>query len=347
MKDITMKSRAVKSRTVKSRLGLYLPFIVLASVAAIWSGIWYYAASKTEVVITETLTREAQSGRQWTCPNRRVSGFPFRIEVNCDAPTFTSKQEGKSGSGTLAGLSVQARVADPTRAIAVLKSPFKLEAENGSITIDWQDARTSLSRTSLSSSNNSLGEFSLDISQVNISAKPPNSPPLSGTISRMNINLAQDTDMDKQAASSFSAPFKFLAKLDGIAFAPFDTLSGNAHPLNLELQLRATHVPFKPLASREAALEIWRQAGGSVSLALLELNKGTLHLDAKGDLSLDEEHKPAGKIALNFQGLEKIFAQLGAPGLGAFGSSNKLSLNLKNGKVLLGPIPVSNLQALY
>ncbi len=327
---------------MKSRLSLYLPFIVLGSLAAIWSGIWYYAASKTETVISEALVREGQSGRVWTCPNRRVSGFPFRIEINCDAPTFTSRQEGRSGTGALAGLSVQARVADPTRAIAVLKSPLRLEAENGSVDINWQDARTSLS-----GSNNSLGEFSLDMSQVNISAKPPNSPPLSGTISRMNINLAQDIDGAKQIPNPLSAPFKLLAKLDGIVFAPLDTLSGNAQPLNLELQIRATNVPFRPAPSREAAFEAWRQAGGTVSIALFELNKGTLHLDAKGDLSIDDEHKPAGKIALNFQGLEKIFAQLGAPGLGALGGSNKLSLNLKNGKILLGPIPLSNLQALY
>ncbi len=327
---------------MKSRLGLYLPFTVLASLAAAWSGIWYYAASKTEAVISDTLSREAELGRIWTCPNRHLSGFPFRIEVSCDAPTFALKQAGKTGGGSLAGLTIQARIADPTRAIAVLKSPLKLEAENGSINIDWQEAQTSLS-----GANNSLGDFVLNMSQVNILVKPPQGSDLTGTVNRININLAQDIDGSKQPYDVLSAPFKLLVKLDGIFFASLNSLTANAEPLNVELQLRATKVPFKPVSSREAALDAWRQAGGAISIALLELNKGQLHFDAKGDLNLDDEHKPAGKIALNFQGLEKIFAQFEAPGLAAFSGSSKLSLNLRNGKILVGPIPVSNLQAVY
>ena len=327
---------------MKSRRGLYLPFIVLASVAAIWSGIWYYAVSKTEAVIAQSILKEAENGRLWTCPNRHISGFPFRIEVSCDTPTFTSKVEGKSGNGSLAGLIVQSRIADPTRALAILKSPLKIEAENGSIDIGWQDARTSLQ-----GSNDSLGEFSLDMSQMNILIKPPQGQPLSGTIARVNVNLAQDSDVVKQAASPLSAPFKLLAKIDGMAFAPLDTITSTPQPLNMELQLRATNIPFKPANNRDAAFEVWRQAGGTVSIALFEVNKGALHLDAKGDLNLDDEHKPAGKIALNFQGLEKIFSQLGMNSLSAFSGNSRLSLNLKNGKVFLGPIPVSNLQPLY
>jgi hypothetical protein len=86
---------------MKNRFGLYLPFIILGTLAAIWSGIWYYAASKTETVIIDTLIKEASQGREWACPNRRVSGFPFRIEVTCDSPTFISKQEDKAGLGNL------------------------------------------------------------------------------------------------------------------------------------------------------------------------------------------------------------------------------------------------------
>jgi hypothetical protein len=321
---------------MKNRLGLYLPFIILGTLAAIWSGIWYYAASKTENVIADTLIKEATHGREWTCPNRRVSGFPFRIEVSCDAPTFITKQEGKAGSGNLGGLSVQARIVDPTRAIATLKSPLTFEAQGGTINIAWADAKTSLS-----GSSNSFNDFSLDMSQVTISIKTPNGENIVAGANRININLAQDA-----SDTPLSAPFKLLTKLEGVTFAPLDALAGNSQPLNLELQLLATHVPLKPNSDWKLALDAWRGAGGNLTIALLDLNKGIIHIDTKGDLMLDDAHKLSGKLSSNFKGLNKLLENMNLNALSGF-ANNSVTLNFRNGKIMLGPIPVGNLQALY
>jgi hypothetical protein len=322
---------------MKNRFGLYTPFIIIGGLSAIWSGVWYYAASKTEAVIADTLAKEATHGREWTCPNRRVSGFPFRIEVTCDAPTFVSKQTDKAGSGNLGGLSVQARIVDPTRAIATLKSPLKFEAQGGAINIAWADAKTSLS-----GSTNSFSDFSLDMSQVTIAIKTPQGENIIAGAKRININLAQDP-LD----TPLSAPFKLLTKLEGVTFAPIDALAGNAQPLNLETQLRATHVPLKPNPDWRIMLDAWRNAGGKFSIALLDINKGVIHLDAKGDLALDEERKLTGKLSANFKGLNTLLENMNLKSLSSFASNNGMTLNFRNGKILLGPIPVGSLQAVY
>ncbi len=322
---------------MKKRFGLYTPFIILGGIAAIWGGIWYYAASKTKAVIADSIMNEATHGRDWTCPNRRVSGFPFRIEVTCDAPTFTSKLEGKAGSGNLGGLSVQARITDPTRAIATLKSPLKFEAQGTIINLNWADAKTSLS-----GSNNSLNDFSLDMSQVSIAIKTPQGENIIAGANRININLAQDA-LD----TPLSAPFKLLTKLEGVTFAPLDSLAGNAQPLNFEAQLRATHVPLKPNLDWRIMLDAWRDAGGTLSIALLDINKGIIHLDAKGNLALDEVRKITGKLSANFKGLNKLLENMNLNSLSSFASNNGVTLNFRNGKILLGPIPIGNLQAVY
>jgi hypothetical protein len=321
---------------MKNRLGLYLPFIILGIVAALWSGVWYYASSRTQTVISDTLIKEASQGREWTCPNRRISGFPFRIEVTCDAPTFVTKQDGKAGSGNLGALSVQARIADPTRAIATLTSPLKFEAQGGSINLNWADAKTSLS-----GSTNSFGDFSLDMNQVTINIKTPNGETIIAGASRININLAQDAP-----DAPLSAPFKLLAKLEGVTFAPLDAMAGNAQPLNLELHLRATHVPLKPNPDWKLALNAWREAGGGVSIALLDLNKGVIHIDTKGDLALDDANKITGKLSANFKGLNKLLENMNLNALSGF-ANNSVTLNFRNGKIMLGPIPVGDLQAVY
>ncbi len=322
---------------MKSRFGLYLPFIVLAALSVIWSGLWYYNASRTEAVLTDILVKEAANGREWTCPNRHISGFPFRISVSCDAPSFLSKIEGHQGAGSLQGLRVEARVSDPTRAIATLQSPLKLNANGQSLEINWADAHLSLS-----GSEGKLNDFIFDMNKITVAVQASNSAPILGGAQRVNVNLAQDA-----ADSPLTAPFKLLAKIEGVTFAPLDALSANTQPLNIELQTRATHVPLKPLFDWRKMLDTWREQGGSVSIALFNFDKGAIHLDAKGDLSIDDSHKLSGKLDTHFKGLSQLMAQFGAGGLSAMGSGGALPIVFNNGKLRVGPVPVGGLQPIY
>ena len=76
------------------RFWLYAPFVLLALLAAGWSGIWGFARSKVDQELDAGLAREVRAGRNWTCRDRNVGGYPFRIEVRCASLTLTSSRWG-------------------------------------------------------------------------------------------------------------------------------------------------------------------------------------------------------------------------------------------------------------
>ena len=78
----------------QSRFWLYAPFGLLVVLAAAWSGFWFYVHGRTVAEIDKALAKEAERGRSWTCNNRTVRGFPFRIEVRCDSLALTTTRWG-------------------------------------------------------------------------------------------------------------------------------------------------------------------------------------------------------------------------------------------------------------
>ncbi len=335
--NLNSPDRNLRSKTGAIRWGLYLPFGALVLICLAWSGFWYYASSRTNSVMDAALVKEARLGRDWTCPGRTVSGFPFRIEVKCDAPSFVSRMEGRDGSGSLAGLRVEARAVDPTRAIATLVGPLMIKTPMMTIEVNWNDAKTLLTAGSAT-----LRDFSLDIQGATLSLVQANQAPVLGGAKRVNLNIAQEGDVIDGAAQ-----FKLLARIDGLTFAPLDALTGNSQPLQIEWQMIASKVPVMIQPDWRLMLDAWRQSGGTAKLVLLDLSKSPARLQGMGDLALDDARRPTGKLEVSFQGLDKLSGRLGLGAVGGMIKNGKLPLILAKGKAYLGPIPFAELLPLY
>ncbi len=70
------------------RLGLFAPFALLVLLGLAWSAGWFWLRGKAEGEIDGWFAREAQAGRQWTCQDRSLTGFPFRFELRCASLSF-------------------------------------------------------------------------------------------------------------------------------------------------------------------------------------------------------------------------------------------------------------------
>jgi len=324
------------SRT-PTRWGLYLPFIALFLLCAVWSGFWYYTAGRIGTVMDEAFAREAKAGRDWSCPNRRLAGFPFRILLTCDAPRFVSHMQGRAGEGSLSGLSIEARAIEPTRAIATLAAPLTIDANGASLVANWRDARSSLS-----TDTNRLSDFSLDIQGLTVSATMPGQAPLDAKADRVNLNFAVD-GFDKTGLGQF----KLAAKLETLSFPALDAISGSADPVNLELQALGSKVPPGIGPDWRLNLEAWRQAGGGLKIILFDLHKGATQLHLSGDVSLDENHRPSGRLQASFQNLDRLAAQFGVGPMASMVRSGKLPMLLTDGRLFIGPLPLAKLPPLY
>ena len=85
-----------------------MPVFALLVLAAGWSIFWYISVTITGREIGEWIKREAEGGRIWTCPDRSVGGYPFRIEITCNEPSF---------SGPAAGIPITGAPGQPLPAV--------------------------------------------------------------------------------------------------------------------------------------------------------------------------------------------------------------------------------------
>src|SRR5262245_23488782 len=108
----------------RRRRWLFVPFVLLVALAAIWTGVWFYAASRAETAIAGWRAREAKSGRNYECATQSISGFPFRIEVRCTDPV--AELRGKGAQFVLRGadLLMLVQIYQPTLLIGEFKSPM-------------------------------------------------------------------------------------------------------------------------------------------------------------------------------------------------------------------------------
>jgi hypothetical protein len=137
-----------------------------------------------------------------------------------------------------------------------------------------------------------------------------------------------------------------------------------------------TQVPAFAASSGPEGLERWRTAGGRIEVDRLQVAKGARRLELKGQLGLDDLHRPTARLDVQAAGLEGLVASLtggrapgaadallglltgggrarpeaGAPGAAPGQNPGQKPgepalrplppLTLENGRVLLGPFPI-------
>src|SRR5215218_8482692 len=114
----------------RRRWPIFVPFALLVVLAAIWTGLWFYAASAAETALAGWSAREAKSGRTYECGSQSISGFPFRIEVRCTEPSAELRGKGTQLVLKGADLVMLAQIYQPTLLIGEFKSPMTI-AEPG------------------------------------------------------------------------------------------------------------------------------------------------------------------------------------------------------------------------
>ncbi len=295
-----MDSQTVsQTGTRVSRKGLYIPLALFGAACLVWTGVWFYAKAKTGEVMDAWIAREARLGRNWTCPNRHIGGFPFRIDVICDKPAFVSTEPGRAGKGALERLAVTARVVDPKQIIAVFTAPLSWTADAGdSVAITFDDARASYRGTA-----REIEAFSLDLRKPAITYSFPDLQPQTLSASQSELHIRR--------APTAEAAVDIAVKTSGMVSEAIDTLLRNGDPGSLELRARMTKFsPALPRNWRET-LEAWRQNDGEAQIEKMALAKGVIALDLAGSLRLDDQRRPQGEVRGTAQGINALLQAFG------------------------------------
>jgi hypothetical protein len=340
-----------------SRRGKWVivPTVVLLALAALWSGVWFYASHVADRTISEWITREAQLGRVYTCGSRNVGGFPFRFELRCAAPTV----ELRGGSTPVVlkarELMAVAQIYQPDLIIAEATGPMTIAGmgEADSFVVDW-----SLLQASVRGLPATPERVSVVLDKAQLSRAAPTSEVLTAA-NRAEFHIRRASAADASGMVFDLASRLSNATLPAVSFFP-------PGPLNAEFAgvLRGLNdlLP-KPLPVR---LREWQQAGGRLEVSQLRVQQADAVGVAQGRVALTPEGRLDGGFNLTLAGFEQVTRsllggqgqglQMGLmAGLAMLGGRTELEgkravaipLRLDRGALMIGPLRVGQTAPLY
>lgn len=305
--------------TKRRRWLIALPAAALLLAAAGWSVAWFYAAGRASSEIDAWIAREAQEGRNWSCANRELGGFPFRFELICADPAVSFAGAGQ-WSARMGRAHAVAQVWNPSHIIAEFQGPARLsEATSGrEVIANWsllqvsgvgQDGRPE--RLSIAANDYSLAEggttlFSARHAELHVRHHPGEA---AGT-----LDIA--AGFKGAAGMASGAPVRAsMSNAPGTKPAVTPAAAPAASTVDAEFEATVTGVPPFRSMPPEQRLALWQQAGGRVKLLQAEISGGGGALSASGDLGLDALRRPDGKLDLSLVKAQQLFTALASAGL--------------------------------
>lgn len=341
----------------RSRFWLYAPFVLLGLLAVAWSGFWFFVKGRVAEGLDRIVAREAQMGRTWTCADRSVGGYPFRIEIRCGSLTLTSTRWGDAvrvQTGPSVGIG---QVYTPGLVLLQVTGPLQAVLPEGrKLDLGWTGLEASLALN-----GREPERLSLVMSEPNATLTAPGAANETWRASRFEAHLRRNPTRPAQeqvADLALSVKASVLPALD--------TLLGITEPGDVDLQASVTQSLAFRGGFNPDTLEAWRNAGGQVELTRLVTTKGSARVESSGRLLLDQTHRVSGQIDAAIAGIDRIGGiRVGgiAAGLGGLLGGRQVSAGagatpgltplppvvLREGRVYLGPIrlPLQPLTPLY
>ncbi|MCP8938704.1 DUF2125 domain-containing protein [Alsobacter sp. SYSU M60028] len=336
-----------------------LPAIAVGVLFLGLSAFWFAASWWTGRQIDAWINREASLGRNWSCADRSIAGYPFRIEFSCDAPTFAGAMDGREVSGSLGRVLAVAQVYNPGHVIVEADGPL-LVTEKGGVEarLDW-----SLGRASVIGRPGAVERVAVELTQpkLNLSGAPRGDVEASAALADFHLRRTPGRPPEDRA-------YDVASRIESGVVPPLDRLSGDAAPLDADVVATLTQADPLVGVGLATALERWRQAGGRVQVSTLTLRKGVKQAAATGNLGLDEGRRVQGRLELTLSGMDDLLKAYGVgprtavlSGLiaGVLGGKAEaqpapgktagltLPLRFENGRAFLGPVAVAALAPVY
>lgn len=309
------------------RRWLFLPFGFLVVLAAAWCGFWYFAAGRAEEEIARWRQHEAQRGRIFACADQAISGFPFRIEVRCAAPTADIRQP-QAVSFKAGNMLAAVQIYQPNLMIAEIAGPLTVAANASPIaSIEWQQAQASVRGLMPPPERISAVFDKIVLTLVDGAERRPGA---SADHLEIHVRQAPYLPPDPPALDlGLRLAGGIVPSVPQLASVPVEA-DVTAVLTGLE------DFSAKPLAQRLRELQA---AGGRLDIRQARVRQGDFLAVGQGTLRLTAAGRLDGEVNLTVAGLEYLMTALGLDQMVARqtqGAANRLAPGLNLDK-LLGP----------
>ena len=281
------------------------PLIVMLVLAAVWSGVWFYAAGEAESRINDWQTQQAKAGRTFACGTQTVGGFPFRIEVRCVNAAVELKDTQPPLALKLKDILVVAQVWDPKLLIAEFTGPLSVSDPGQP---PYANANWTLAQASVRGTPSRPERASIAVDNLKVDGMVPGSPPL------FNSKHAEFHARVQFGSWPHNPAIDLAVKLNA-ASAP--TLgSYTRDPLDADI-LAVLH-GMKDLAPKPMAVRLreWQAAGGKLEIQSARLAQGDALANATGVMALSQQGRLDGALQVAAAGIERYIPTPGGAGGG-------------------------------
>jgi len=285
------------------------PLILVLVLGAVWTGVWFFAASEAEKRMNAWREQQASAGRKFDCATQTVGGYPFRIEVRCAGATVELQDTRPPIAIKLKEILAVAQVWDPKLLIAEFTGPLAV-AEAGQqphVIASWSLAQASVRGTPAAPERASVVVDGLK---------------LEGATAGQVLFDSKHAEFHArvQYGSWPHNPAIDLAVKLAAAAAP------TIHPLvaqPLDADIMAVLHGMKDFVGKPLPVRLreWQAAGGKLEVQSARLAQAESLAHAKGTLALTQGGRLDGALQLTVAGIERFLPAIG----GEQGSS--LNLN--------------------
>jgi hypothetical protein len=343
------KGPDVKLRRRSRPLLLVVAGLLLAFCLA-GAGTWFVAAQMTAKALDQMIAEGRAQGQALSCPNRRMSGFPFALELSCDGPSFAGLISGKPTKIQIKALRASLRIFNPREIAIAADPPFELRSEDSKsdLSVTWSSLELVAGGLPEAVSQVSFRGQGLAIGGVldglgNMTAQAAR---VGGSVTRSPED--QNADSYDFHVTAIESANPRLASIIG------------ARPISeFKADGRITQASFDLALLPAETMEHWRSKGGRIDFSTLSISQGETRVSAHGTLALDAGHRPQGRLDTESVGIEPLLRRYGInPSLATAGmllssllgggnspaaepnspAGLRLPLRLDNGAVIIGPV---------
>lgn len=336
-----------------SRWGLYLPFVLFGVICAAWSAYWFVARSVVIGGIDRAIADAAGRGDQWSCVDRSVTGFPFRIEVRCSGIRLARSAAAGVVALTTGPVVAVGQPQTPGHVIVQAQGPASLRFADGTTAeLRWEQLEASHRARS-----GQLERTSLNLKRPVASVRPAQGEAVTVSSQQLEAHLRRNP-----SRAPGEQALDLVLRAGQLASSHLDALFGDTNASEVDLQVTAVRADLLAHGFTPAALEQWRLQLGKLDVTRFALAKGIKRVEARGEIALDEQRRPSGRIEPSVANIDQfagirlrggamdlMSALSGRQGGGADGLRPLPALEMREGRVAFGPVrlPGVRLDPLY
>lgn len=268
---------------------------IIVGVVLVWSALWFGASIATGEVIDRVEQRSIRMGRDVSCNERTVSGYPFHLTVSCESAGLDAADKG-----------IVADV-DAVRSVALLYKPGHVIAEaDGPLTVKLSPVaglsgeltgRWTSARSSVSASISGLKRASFVAEDIDVDADATSG--LGGlehlTVQDAQLHLRPNPDVSADYDVALSLSDVLTTRLGKVLPAMDMTLLATARDVGEALG-------FDP----DQLLSAWLGSGGALDIAQLNFSSQGFIANASGPVSVSPDGLVSGSVKLELTGMDKL-----------------------------------------